>query len=69
MDRMPGVIVVVAGTKGKVDGGNVVLGAGLGDRLAWPISVVAVACAGESPAPWTMTVRVSWAPTAAVARM
>ena len=31
----------------------------LGDWLAWPISVEAVACAGESPAPWTKTVRVS----------
>lgn len=71
MLRLPGVIVVVLGTKGKVDGGSVtdVLGLGDGLGLAWPITVVLVASAGESPVPWTTTVSVIEEPTVAVVLM
>jgi hypothetical protein len=64
-DRLPG-LTVVFGNVGKSPVGRVVLTVGNG--FDWPTTIVIAATAGDIWAPVTVTVSVTWRPSAAVVR-
>jgi hypothetical protein len=66
VDRLPGVTVVL-GSPGNVMGGST--GAGPGDGVVIPTSVVTIASAGDIPSPATVTVSVICSPVGAAEPM